>query len=303
MLKFIKDWTLPLAMLTGVLTYPVIGRLTFLTPYLIFIMLLLTFCKLSPREIKIHPAHILLLLIQLVGCVLVYLLVRLYDPVVAQGAFICVLVPTATSAAVITGMLGGNVAFLTSYLLLCNVGVAFMAPTLFPYIGIYHEMSFLESFLFICRQVGPILLFPLFAAWILRYGFPWAHKKLLSLHGLSYYLWAIALVIVTGSTVKFLVEQENPDYRVEISLAVVSLVICVGQFLLGRRIGKQYGDPVSSGQGLGQKNTILAIWMAQTFLNPISSVAPAAYVLWQNCINSYQLWRRKKRSDIANRQN
>jgi BASS family bile acid:Na+ symporter len=35
--------------------------------------------------------------------------------------------------------------------------------------------------------------------------------------------------------------------------------------------------------------------MAQTYLNPISSVAPAAYVLWQNCINSYQLWRKGRK--------
>ena len=105
----------------------------------------------------------------------------------------------------------------------------------------------------------------------------------------------MALTIVTGSTVKFLVEQEDPDYSTEIGLAVVSLIICVGQFLLGRRLGKPFGDPVSSGQGLGQKNTILAIWMAQVYLNPISSVAPAAYVLWQNTINSYQLWLKGRR--------
>jgi len=45
---------------------------------------------------------------------------------------------------------------------------------------------------------------------------------------------------------------------------------------------------------LGQKNTILAIWMAQMYLNPISSIAPGAYVLWQNIINSYQVWLHRK---------
>ena len=33
---------------------------------------------------------------------------------------------------------------------------------------------------------------------------------------------------------------------------------------------------------LGQKNTVLAIWMAYTYLNPLSSVGPGSYVLWQN---------------------
>ena len=281
---------LPLAMLTGALSYRLVGYISFLTPYLIFTMLLLTFCKLSPREMRLHPLHKWLLLIQLVGCVVVYGLVYLYDPVVAQGALICVLAPTATSAAVITGMLGGSVAFLTNYVLLCNIGVAIMAPVLFSFMGSQSEMPFFESFLFICRQVGPLLILPLVFAWSLRAFLPILHARILSVHKLSFYLWAVALTIVTGSTVRFLVEQQDPDYTVEIGLAVVSLVICVGQFLLGRRLGKTYGDPVSSGQGLGQKNTILAIWMAQVYLNPIASIAPAAYVLWQNSINSYQLW-------------
>ncbi|WP_446787286.1 bile acid:sodium symporter family protein [Macellibacteroides fermentans] len=297
MLKFIKDWMLPLAMLTGALSYRLVGYISFLTPYLIFTMLLLTFCKLSPREMRLHPLHKWLLLIQLVGCVVVYGLVYLYDPVVAQGALICVLAPTATSAAVITGMLGGSVAFLTNYVLLCNIGVAIMAPVLFSFMGSQSEMPFFESFLFICRQVGPLLILPLVFAWSLRAFLPILHARILSVHKLSFYLWAVALTIVTGSTVRFLVEQQDPDYTVEIGLAVVSLVICVGQFLLGRRLGKTYGDPVSSGQGLGQKNTILAIWMAQVYLNPIASIAPAAYVLWQNSINSYQLWLKGRKNE------
>ena len=288
---------LPLAMLTGALSYRLVGYISFLTPYLIFTMLLLTFCKLSPREMRLHPLHKWLLLIQLVGCVVVYGLVYLYDPVVAQGALICVLAPTATSAAVITGMLGGSVAFLTNYVLLCNIGVEIMAPVLFSFMGSQSEMPFFESFLFICRQVGPLLILPLVFAWSLRAFLPKLHARILSVHKLSFYLWAVALTIVTGSTVRFLVEQQDPDYTVEIGLAVVSLVICVGQFLLGRRLGKTYGDPVSSGQGLGQKNTILAIWMAQVYLNPIASIAPAAYVLWQNSINSYQLWLKGRKNE------
>nr|WP_306439040.1 transporter [Parabacteroides sp. 52] len=284
-------------MLTGVITYPWVSHLIVLTPYLIFSMLLLTFCKLSPTDIHIRPAHIWLLLIQVFGCIVLYGIVCLFHPVLAQGALICVLVPTATAAAVITGMLGGSVPFLTSYLLVCNIGVALVAPILFSMIGTHTDMPFMESFLYICKQVGPVLLLPLLFAWGIRYLTPKVHEKLLRLHGLSFYIWALSLTIVTGSTVRFLVEQENPNYSVEISLALVSLFICVGQFLLGRRIGKYYGDPISAGQGLGQKNTILAIWMAQAYLNPLSSVAPAAYVLWQNCINSYQLWLKGKREE------
>jgi BASS family bile acid:Na+ symporter len=299
-LRILKNQALPIAMITGVIAYPVVSYLSFLTPYLIFTMLLLTFCKLSPQDISFRPAHIWLLIIQLSGCLIVYGALRLYHPVVAQGAFICVLAPTATAAAVITGILGGNVGFLTTYLLLCNTGVSIVAPALLPLVGGQHtEIPFIESFLRICKQVAPVLVSPLLLAWVIQYAFPEINKKILSIHKLSFYLWVVALTIVTGKTVRFLVDQENPDYRMETSLALVSLIICVCQFLLGRRIGKHYGDAISCGQGLGQKNTILAIWIAQAYLNPISSIAPAAYVLWQNIINSWQLWKRNRQASIV----
>ncbi len=72
-------------------------------------------------------------------------------------------------------------------------------------------------------------------------------------------------------------------------------MVCGLQFYVGRRIGARFGDRISGAQGLGQKNTVLAIWLALTFLNPISSVAPAAYIAWQNTINSLQLYYRQKK--------
>ena len=32
--------------------------------------------------------------------------------------------------------------------------------------------------------------------------------------------------------------------------------------------------------------------MAQSFLNPVSSIAPTAYIVWQNFVNSYQIYRK-----------
>lgn len=82
-------------------------------------------------------------------------------------------------------------------------------------------------------------------------------------------------------------------------LALASLVVCCAQFWIGRRVGARLGDKISGAQGLGQKNTVLAIWMALTYLNPIASVGPAAYVAWQNTINSMQLYFKTKRETIS----
>lgn len=285
---------LPLAMLSGAFFYEFFQMLAFLTPYLIFSMLFITYCKLSFRDLKFSSLHLWLLVIQIVGCLVVYYALVWFDPVVAEGCLICVLAPTATAAAVITGMLGGSVACLAAYTLISSLAVAVASPLIFTMLGEHAELTFWDSVFFICKQVMPLLVLPCVTALLLEKVLPAVHRQLKKLQILSFYLWALGLTIVTGKTVYFIVNQEGADVAEEWWMAALALVICVVQFILGRFIGRHYGDPVSGGQGLGQKNTILAIWMAQVYMNPLSSIAPASYVLWQNLINSWQLWKKER---------
>ena len=81
----------------------------------------------------------------------------------------------------------------------------------------------------------------------------------------------------------------------QFGLAVVSLVCCALQFWLGRKIGRHYNDAVSAGQALGQKNTVLAIWMGYTFFTPVTAVAAGFYSVWHNVVNSWQLYQQRKK--------
>lgn len=285
---------MPLAMLTGGVLFRYASLLSFITPFLIATMLFITYCNISFRDIRFSKLHILLLLIQIVGSVAIYLLLLPIHPIIAQGAMICVFAPTATSAPVITGMLGGNTASLTTYSLLSNITVAILAPILFALVGEIDANSFGSSITIISEKVFLLLLLPFVCALLLKQLLPKVHKMVQKAQSISFYLWSFALIIITGKTVLFIVEQENPRYLVEIGIAIIALFVCVSQFIIGRRLGKKYNDTIAGGQGLGQKNTILAIWMAQTYLNPISSIGPGAYVLWQNLVNSYQVWRKRK---------
>ena len=297
MLRILKDWMLPIAMLAGILFRQACDYLSGLIPYLIFTLMLLAVGNLSPRDIRLRPLHGWLLLIQFSGCALVYFAFVFFNPVAAEAALVCVFAPTATSAVVMTGLLGGNIAFLTTYVLIVNLGVALLSPFLFSFLGVHGNggPAFFESVFHIFWQLFRLLILPMLCAWVMRKFTPGLHRHLQSLHQLSFYLWAIALAIVIGKTVVFLTNQDDPNYGNEIFIAFVSLVICVLQFWGGRKLGKRYGEAISVGQGLGQKNTVLAIWMAQTHLNPIASIGPAAYVVWQNSIHSYLLWQNRKR--------
>ena len=171
------------------------------------------------------------------------------------------------------------------------MGVAVAAPVLFAAIGANPELSFLQSVGIILWKVVPLLILPFVCAVLLERFAPRWHKAVRDRQIISFWIWAASLTVVLGRTVEFLLAQPKENYTVEVLLAAVALVICLLQFTLGRYIGRRFGDTVAGGQSIGQKNTVLAIWMAQTWLDPLSSVAPAAYVIWQNIVNSWQLWR------------
>lgn len=285
---------MPIAMILGGCLHQYVTPLNIFTPYLIATMLLITYCNISLKDIRFSRLHFWLILIQVIGSIGIYLALSPFNVIVAQAAMICVFAPTATSAPVITGMLGGNVESLTAYSLLSNMMVIIAAPILFSFTGDIVADSFTDSLWIVFEKVSVLLFLPFFGALLLQKFLPRVHSEIKKNKGLSFYLWSIALIIITGKTVQFVIDQESPNYIIELSIALIAFIVCASQFLIGRKLGKLCNNTIAGGQGLGQKNTILAIWMAQTYLNPISSLGPGAYVLWQNLVNSYQVWRNRK---------
>ena len=284
---------LPIAMIGGILFYPWMGYVQFLSPYLIFTMLFITYCRLDFKHISLGKFQWILLAVQMLIAALAYLALFKVNHTVAEGTFICVFIPTATAAPVICAMLGGSLPKLATYSLLCNVFVAVAGPFILALIG-DTQYSFMESFLMILRMVMPLLLGPIIASLLIRKALPGFHESVKNHQSISFYLWAVSLFIIVGGCVSFIITHYHPeDLWTMIWLAVGSLVVCLLQFKIGRMVGRRFGDPVSGGQGLGQKNTVLAVWIALAYMNPVASIAPASYIAWQNIINSWQIMRHK----------
>lgn len=292
MLKILKNNALPIAMIVGALGYKLFTHLAFLTPYLIIAMLFVTFCRISPRNLKIEKWHIWILLLQILGSIGVFFILRPINIILAQGVMICILAPTATAAPVITGKLGGSIESLTTYTLLSNFAVAIFAPAAFPLIEMGAHLNFWDGFITIIQKVFPLLIGPFVAAWICQKFAPALQAKITSIPSLAFYLWVVSLTIVTARTVRSIIEEPQDGHIVGF-IALGALVVCIIQFALGKAIGGAYNNRIAGGQAFGQKNTILAIWMAHTYLNPISAIGPGTYVLWQNVVNSWQLWRKR----------
>lgn len=287
-----RNLVMPAALIGGALLSKWMGYITFLSPYLIFIMLFITYCRLSPRQIKPGKFDLQLLLIQSLISAVVYLGLFWGNHTLAEGVFICVFVPTATAAPVITSMLGGRIKTVVTYSLLSNLLVAILGPIILALIGDRKDYTFSHSFILILSQVAPLLIVPLLSAFALQYVWPKMHEKVASHQQLSFYIWALSLFIIVGGCVSFAINAWTPDSTwLMVALFIGAGAVCILQFYIGRKFGKAHGDPVSGGQSLMQKNTVLAVWLAMAYMTPIASIGPASYILWQNIINSWQIAR------------
>ena len=259
-----------------------------LTPVLIFLMLFFTFCRVDVRKMRLSMMHLWLLAAQMVGCLAVYFLLLPAGEIIAQGGMICVLAPIAMAAVVIGGMLGANIETMATYSLLCNLATALLAPLIISFTG-NGECSLWQ----ILAKVAPLLIAPFIAGQFCRFCVRPVGRWVAEHSRISFYLWLVSLAVIVGRTTSFIIDSGTADSGTEIALAAVAFVICIAQFATGRLIGSHYGDRIAGGQSLGQKNTVLAVWLAQSFLNPLSSVAPTAYIVWQNIVNSYQIWKKE----------
>lgn len=311
LISFLRDWMLPIAMVVGAVAYLVYSHIgafdpvrpyvneavSYIQPLLIFMMLFLSFCRVKISDLRPCRWQAWLLLIQVLSFSLLAVATMLIPKnadyrVLIEGAMLCLICPTATSAAVVVSKLNGSAANVITYTILINLMVAVIIPLIVPLVHPQAGVSFITAFLLIIGKVFPLLLCPLIAALLVRYLLPKVHAALLKYPDLPFYLWAIALALAIAMTVKTIVHT-HLAFGYQAGLAVISLVCCFLQFYLGRKIGGNYDDSVTAGQALGQKNTILAIWMGYTFFTPITAIAGGFYSVWHNLANSYQLYKHK----------
>lgn len=310
--RFLRDWSLPIAMISGVAAYfiykviplpegtgnIVSSLISIIQPAFIFAMLFVTFCKVRFKELKPQKWHLWLLAFQITPFILLSLALALFHGmpsgtrIILESAMICLLCPTATAAAVITAKLGGNSASLVSYTIQINMAVAIVAPLFLAFSHPIEGLGIGGSFLVIMRKVFPLLLLPLLCASLVRRFAPGIHGWLVTKgRNLPFLLWLVSLSLAIAVTTRAIVHARL-SLLVMAGIGLVSLVCCLLQFYAGRRIGARYGEVVTGGQALGQKNTVFAIWFAYTFMTPVTAIAGGFYSVWHNIVNTWQLYRK-----------
>ena len=317
-IRFLKDWTLPVSIAVGTVSYltfnyvPALDEagdwlgsvFDVLFPISVFMTLFVTFCKVDFHEMRPHCWHAGILVAQLLLITVTVALAwsadnsqlsTLNSKLFYEALLTCIIGPSASAAPVVVGKLGGNISTMTTYTLISSLASALLIPLVFPMLEPAAGITFMEAFLIILEKVSYVLLLPLVLGWMMQHYLKRLCAWIVSMPDLSFYCWAFSLSITTGITVKNIVHSTAPVMLLGL-IAVATFVLCWIQFGIGRGIGRLLGEEVNSGQALFQKNTALSIWVAYMYLNPVSSIGAGCYVLWQNIINSFELWQYRKTS-------
>ena len=320
-IEFVKDWMLPIAIVTGITICLVLHYIPSLAasaepsfsafaknvqPVMVAIMLFLQFNKVSPMDLRFRKWHLLVLLMQMGAFMALSLTAMALGEgetrILVECALLCFVCPTAAAAGVITDRLGGNLSDTVTYVVINNIVAALVIPLIIPMVHPVEGVSFLTRFASICARVFPLLVFPLLIAWLVRYTMRRLHQKLVGIAGWAFYVWGFTLCLSIYLATKALLGS-GISLWAALMIGLVSMACTVIQFVAGRRIGRaacpdkdeesRRADAITAGQAFGQKNNGFLIWLGYTWMTPVSSVAGGLYSIWQNLVNSWELYEQR----------
>ncbi len=274
------------AFLAGI-ALPGAAKASCLVPYLIMIMLGVTFLcrKLDLRHVR--KLHGLLLAASAILAIMSWSILKLFGapPELAAAGFYIAFTPTAAAAPVIISMLDGDVEFTAFATILSNLAAALLFPLALTALnGEFHP----EIFWHATGRVAQMVLLPALAGAVLRKWVPGAVDFGKKMGKYTFYCWTASLFLLSAKAGLFL--REHPQSAMFIvSAAVVAGILCAVQFYLGNLLGRRFGMKREASQSLGQKNTSLTIYLAMTYTSPAAALGPVFYIFFHNLWNACQL--------------
>ena len=273
---------------------PQLSDFSWLIRFGLIFMLFSVYLRMEPSFRMFHPSQFLAVLFNiLLACGAWLGLTAAGHPVLGTVAFFIAITPTATAAPVIVSMIGGNITYAVTQFLASNLLISLCLPVLIPCVVDAPAAGLMGDVLV---RVLTITLAPLAVALMLR----WltkdaAHKLGERLSPWTFYVWISIVVLIAAQARHFLDQQAHVPWGLLGTIAALSLIICVINFVTGYLLGRpRYGLECS--QGLGQKNNSYTVYLALPYADPIVALGPTIYVLWHNIWNAYQLFRADRRN-------
>ncbi len=249
------------------------------------IMLLFAFTTISIHFRIVRRSHFVIALLNIAIPLVLYFVFLPISHVAGLTAFLMGIAPTAAGAPILAQFLRTDIGYVTTSVLINSPLMALIIPILLPIVAdTANAITLSEVFWPVVSIVG----LPLIISQMIRQA---SHKLVTTLHKLNWIPFALFLINVwigCGNATHHILYKQEESLSTLMILAGVIALTCLLQFKIGEWI-KRDSASISGGLALGRKNTMFALWIALTFLNPILALGPIFYILAQNIYNGYQM--------------
>lgn len=289
---------MPAAILFGIFL-PQAHFLSAIQPLCIGLMMILTFIEKIPSQehgstfrIEAHASLTSLALCTML--IVAYYAFHIPKELLLGGLIVC-LAPPANAAPAMTKILGGNPVLALKILIAGHIIACITIPFIFGYFTGNSGQS-VEMSRRIFNSIQPIISIPLAIAFGLRAFYPEVADKVAKFQKYTLYIWCFSVFIII-SRASFDIRSMGPArlwnsgiFQKEL---VLSAVLCLLLFSLGWFFNRKR-NPIEGSQSMGQKNTMLVIWIAQAYADSVAALCPVFYVIWQNLVLSWMSRGKKK---------
>lgn len=263
-----------------------------------YCIMLILFCSLLDLEVDAKSAlnprlGIIVAMMMAIGGMTAWV-GNWFSPDLGLTAFMVAMAPTAAAAPVMTRLLNGRVDYVMTSVIVTNSFSAIALPLILPVLSPTAQAGI--NWIALLNTLVVVLL-PLALTQLLQKLAPQLVKQLLPVKQAGFYLWVGAIYLATAKATHFIEAESTSSQSLLIEIALVSLLLCVVNFGMGRWLGG-YDWGQEMGQSLGQKNTLFSIWICLTFLTPVIALGPMFYIVFQNLYNSYLLARNPKLEQV-----
>lgn len=269
---------------------PQLEAYSFLIRYNLMGMLFFSFMKLEVSEQVFSIKHFWLVIANIGLGVLAYLVFSPLGIVAAHAAMLMALTPTGIASIIFADLLKSNIGFATTSVVLSNIVAVIVYPVALL-LTLDTEVSI--NFGAILFSVFIIIIIPLVGSQLVVRTLPKLARTFRKLGWLPLGLFLVNILLASAKASHFIRFESDASWVSILQIVGITAVVCVVSFQLGGWIaGRKL--KMEGSLGLGRKNTMLAIWLATTYLLPLTIIAPMSYIVIQNIYNAVQLARQKE---------
>ncbi|NJB87723.1 BASS family bile acid:Na+ symporter [Lewinella marina] len=217
------------------------------------------------------------------GC---YYAGRWYDEDLGLTLLLMGLAPTAVITPVLAQLMQRRAAYMVGAIIITHAAFALIMPVLLPQLlGV--DLS-LESLGLLVYTIGSTVAGPLILGQLARrYGGGLA-QGLRRIGPYAFVLFLSNIAVASGSLSHYLrYESHTPVAFMLVAAGGIGLLLLTN-FVLGSRLAPE-NHRVEGSLALGRKNTMLSIWIALEYINPLTVLGPMLYILFQNVFVAGQI--------------